>query len=103
MTDATDKQIKFAKSLGIENAEQFSKQALREMIDKKLVDKPKQEKPAEKPKIQSYDTTSYYVAYAKDILVAMISLGNTPDGKQEITALMKDCIDAVKMARTELQ
>lgn len=37
MTDpATEKQINFAKSLGIETPEQFSKQALKELIDKKL-------------------------------------------------------------------
>jgi len=36
MEDATEKQINFARSLGIEGSETFSKQALKELIDKKL-------------------------------------------------------------------
>ena len=36
MEEATEKQIKFALSLGIEKPEQFSKLALKEIIDKKL-------------------------------------------------------------------
>ena len=33
MTEATEKQINYAKKLGIENANQYSKEVLREMID----------------------------------------------------------------------
>ena len=36
MDDPTEKQLKFAKSLGIEKPEGFSKQALKEIISKKL-------------------------------------------------------------------
>ena len=36
MTQATDKQINYANSLGIENAGSYSKEALKELIDKKL-------------------------------------------------------------------
>ena len=36
MTDATEKQINFAHKLNIDNPETFSKQALKELIDKAL-------------------------------------------------------------------
>jgi len=36
MTEATEKQIKFAKTLGITEPEQYSKETLRELIDKKV-------------------------------------------------------------------
>jgi len=42
--EATEKQISFAKSLGISNPESFTKMALKEMIDKKL-----KERDANKP------------------------------------------------------
>ena len=38
---ATDKQIKFAKTLGIENPEDFEVKALSKMIDEKMGGKPK--------------------------------------------------------------
>jgi hypothetical protein len=40
MTEATEKQIKFARSLGIEDPETFSKEALSELINKKTGNKP---------------------------------------------------------------
>ena len=36
MTEATEKQIKYASSLGIENPSQYSKEALKEIINSKL-------------------------------------------------------------------
>jgi len=36
MDEPTEKQIKFAESLGIENPEEFSRKALGELIDKKV-------------------------------------------------------------------
>lgn len=36
MTEATEKQINFAKQLGIKNPENFTKEALKPMIDEKL-------------------------------------------------------------------
>jgi len=51
MTDPTVKQIKFAKSLGLKDPEDFTKEELRALIDKKLgKDDPnpkKQEKPSQ--------------------------------------------------------
>ena len=49
--EATEKQIKFATTLGIPNPHEFSKQALRELIDKKVnagtKDTPKPQKVAQ--------------------------------------------------------
>jgi len=39
MTEATEKQINFAQSLGIENANQYTKEALKSMIDVALKNK----------------------------------------------------------------
>jgi len=53
---ATEKQIKFAKHLGIQNPETFSKQTLREIIDNALGGAKKEEvpvvRPGEAPKTQ---------------------------------------------------
>lgn len=54
---ATEKQIAYAKKLGIENPEQFSKQALRELIDQKLGNKPKPSQNAPKPQIETSQHT----------------------------------------------
>ena len=40
MTEATEKQITFARSLKISNPEKFSKEALKELIDQKLKEDP---------------------------------------------------------------
>jgi hypothetical protein len=58
MEAATDKQIKFAKHLGINEAESFSKQALKEMIDQKLqkdkgIQQPAQQKAYSEPVMAS--------------------------------------------------
>ena len=42
MEPATQKQIEFAKRLGIENPEKYDKQALRGLIDVKIGERPKQ-------------------------------------------------------------
>lgn len=52
MEQATEKQISFALSLGIDNPETFSKQALKEMINSKLAQKQTANKPAQFEKTQ---------------------------------------------------
>ena len=102
MTDATDKQIRFAQSLGIENPEQFSKQALRELIDKKIggkVQATKADAIQERPTYKKFDKSSYYVSYAKDLFVAMVPMVKD----LEAVALMKICVDCIKLAKSELQ
>jgi len=100
MTNATDKQIYFLKSKGID-ASQLSKEAATEIIKgfKEGVPQATQQFPVEKPGYQApkvYDKTSYYVAYAKDIVVAMIGQGATADESMDLA------IEMVKRARSEL-
>lgn len=47
MEQATEKQIRFALSLGINNPESFSKEALKELISQKLGESPANEKKAQ--------------------------------------------------------
>lgn len=100
---ATAKQIQFAKKLGIPDPEQFNKQTLRLLIDnavakqdKKDKDKnPDQSKPAFK---KSFDNKSYYVAYAKDLMVALLM--SNQEG--EIKDLMQIAIECISSAREQL-
>lgn len=94
--EPTDKQISFAKNLGIENPQNYTKAALREMIDKKLAEKPQKQEVKKEPRREA--PTSYYVAYAKDICVALINAGS-----DKPIPCMKTAIDMIKMARAELQ
>ena len=57
--EATQKQIEFAKSLGIKNAEQFSKEALKELISQNLSakDTTKPEKTPQKAPESKYHLT----------------------------------------------
>ena len=52
------------------------------------------------PKKKSIDNTSYYVAYAKDLCVAMIEQKALEQYKLE--EVMKTAIDAITQARTDL-
>jgi len=82
MSEATEKQINYAKSLGIDNPGQYSKETLRELIEKQIEGEKVMEKdlakPAEDEKMplgapKEQKNTGYYVSYAKDILVALIN------------------------------
>jgi len=108
MTNATDKQIYFLKSKGID-ATSLSKEAASQIISDL---KEKQAIPVEKPgqttvyqpyQSKVYDKTSYYVAYAKDLAVAMI---NSAPHQYVIDvgldAIMDFAIDCIKKARSEL-
>lgn len=113
MDKATDKQIYFLKTQGID-ANMLSKQAASEMI-KNIKESPSQENvPVVKPgqptqgqwsqpvvvNKKSYDTKSYYVSYAKDICVALLQ----PTSGFEASAeeCMQKAINVVKMAREQL-
>ena len=102
MTNATDKQIYFLKSKGID-ASQLSKEAASEII-KGFKEGPQatQQFPVVKPgqsyqQPNVYDKTSYYVAYAKDLCVAMIAQ------KAEADTAMDLAIEMIKRAKAELQ
>src|SRR3990167_4231255 len=53
MEQATEKQLKFASALGIENPEKYDKQALRGLIDVKLSEKGKEEPKQTEKVVQS--------------------------------------------------
>jgi len=57
MEEPTEKQIKFAKNLGIEDPESFSKKALSEMIDRKT-----KKKEGYEPKVTDYPETTTEIA-----------------------------------------
>ena len=108
MEQATDKQIGFASKLGIANPEQFSKQALREMIDKAM----QAGKTTQAPKVttwqehktepKKYDNSSYYVSYAKDLFVAVVGLPQ-PAPINSWLDIMQVCVDCIKLAKSQLQ
>jgi len=111
MTNATDKQIYFLKSRGID-ASNMTKETASELISQMkensqstVVKQPQVEEfiPVVKPG-QSYkkpfDNTSYYVAYAKDLCVALIDSGYKYDSPENI---MDVAIEMIKRAKAELQ
>ena len=82
MTEPTFKQVNYARSLGIENPEECTKEELRIMIDKALND-PKVEmvkvadgvnvsfkKPFKSSQKPQKDPKSMYVSYVKDLVVS---------------------------------
>ena len=74
MTEATEKQINFAKTLGITEPEQYSKETLRELIDKKVVKAEPQvketQKTAQNGSQKPYNGAAMYVSYGKDLIIA---------------------------------
>ena len=99
MEKATDKQIAYAKKLGIEGAESFSKQALREMIDRKK-NEPKSESKSEYTKTYTPrdpdKKTTMYVSYAKDLFICLNGVLGKDISAEE---LMDKCIELVKQAK----
>ena len=103
MENATDKQIAFLKKKNVD-ARQMSKQQAHEIISN-IVDRPKEEvlnldaSWDVKPKKNSQ--SSFYVAYAKDMCIA---LSETLDvqNQEQLKQLMQDCIDCIKLAKEQL-
>jgi len=103
MTNATDKQISYAKVLGVD-VSQMSKEQASTVIDGLKTAKglgyahKSSEMPKETPAKQKYfDTSSYYVSYAKDLVIAMLDnekfKGIAPD------LLMENAINCIKQAK----
>ena len=67
MEQATEKQIAFAKRLGIADPESYNKDSLRILIDGVLS---KEEPKAETIKPQEKFNVTFYTSYAKDLMVA---------------------------------
>lgn len=109
MDKATDKQIYFLKTQGID-ASMVSKQAASEII-KNIKEAPEQV-PVVKPGYETpnypkpitakkpFDTKSYYVSYAKDIFCVTMEKGR--EGNLSFEELMQKCIALIKMAREQL-
>ena len=105
MEEATEKQIAFAKKLGINAPEAFSKGALKELIDvaikKRDANKPsavqtvKPEKAFEKIVDDKYK--AMYTSYAKDIFVSLSDYGIK--NEKPLDEIMNVCIKLVKQAR----
>lgn len=93
--EATDKQKSFMDSLGIQYDANVSKQDAKLMIDRKL-GKLSSTPKAESPK-QPNQTASYYVAYAKDLVIAMMSQERYAAMSTDV--LMTMAIDTIKQAQ----
>ncbi len=108
MTEATEKQINYAKALGINDPEKYDKETLIGLIDVAKKEKATFEKDVAKPGTDSGEVKSeiktqpdapvkdsnagYYVSYAKDIFCATYITG------QNSNTVMNDCINLVKQA-----
>lgn len=107
----TDKQKAFLLKKGVKVEYGMSKEEASKLIDE-IINKPKAnqfhktiepqetvtvEKVGEwsKPK---FDTSSYYVAYAKDLCIAMLEHTKEPT---EIATLMNQAVQCIKAARKE--
>ena len=101
MEEATEKQIKFAKQLGIETPEKFSKMALKELIADKVDEKPAA--PQKIPSEQSRPTdVNCDVICVKDIFLAMINKLDKHLEVNDAEGAMKTSINLVKQAREGL-
>ena len=113
MESPTEPQIKYAKNLGIENPEQFSKAGLKDMIAMKVDNKSSQapvSAPFVKPSVVNTDENTYkttdkfttmYVSYAKDLFVELVQHGgnlNNPSPVGEVD-IMEVAIKLIKQAR----
>lgn len=108
MEQATEKQIYFLKTQGIE-VPNLSKQAASEMIQNIKGSVPQNSvqnvpipvvKPGfTQPVKKTFDNKSYYVSYAKDLVVAMLASGIT---EFDLSQMMQKSIDVIKLAREQL-
>ena len=110
MTNATDKQKNFMISLGIDFDDDISIETAKYLINQKVGDKSAKTetiKPKDfgiaKKEYKPYDTSSYYVAYAKDIFVAMITKMDVPKEPGTYDMLMDKAIQLVKLAQNEFK
>ena len=110
-TNPSVPQINYAKALGIENPEQYSRQTLKELISKKVEEQEKVEaepkvsikKPDMASKNGNNGNKAMYVSYAKDIFIALVNRlsdeGYLQMGEKEVDATMRTSIELVKQAK----
>ena len=101
---ATEKQIKFASSLGIANPDRYSKQALKEMISEKLGDSETEKIPVERPmeqqkSAQNGSNGAMFTSYAKDVFCVMFERLLINENQLPADDLMKLSIALVKQAK----
>ena len=119
--EPTEKQLSFAKTLGIDEPEQYSRATLSELIDKKAGSRYK--KTTEEPKTDTIvkngykpranGLNRYYASYAKDLCIAMLNaiieknrllISKPEDWKDiEVNKIMEAAIHCVKMAKREFE
>ena len=108
----TDKQKAFLERNGIKISYGMSKEEASKMIDE-IINKPKGEKKEEPKEVfkPKFDTSSYYVAYAKDLCCALLEqqtaliMNGTMqlDQKADVGLVMAQAILCIKQAQTEFQ
>lgn len=117
MEKATDKQIKFGRTLGLDLSES-SKQEASAAIDTAVEGKDKFKKELKVPETESvedqkwkpkksFDNSSYYVAYAKDLCIAMLNVQAESfrmgcvkfDELGEVGKLMGEAIQCIEFAK----
>ncbi len=119
MEKATDKQTALLKRLGAEFDYNMSKQEASKLIEeiiaqdkdkpspfKKEIKQPQQEfieKQATKYYNKPKENTSFYVSYAKDILVAMIEKASVNMSDADLMTMTGCAIASVKLAKQEFE
>ena len=88
---ATEKQVKLLKSLGIKHEEDISVKDASKLISEKLGNQGN--KSSGNAKV---DITSYYVSYAKDLLIELIKLERYKDIAPLV--IMEEAIECIKLA-----
>ena len=103
MEPATDKEVWKLKDLGIAVPQGCTKQMANELISNKLGTPSVMNLPKKPSK--PTDTSSYYVAYAKDILIQLIDSGfiNLDQTPGKLQDAMMQCIDVVRQAKREFE
>ena len=122
MEKATDKQLALLQKLGATFETNVSKEEASKLIEQIITTQQKYKKEVKYPQIEKihvntakgwkditpkpkFDTSSYYVAYAKDLCIAMIEAIQRKDPKTEIEVdkVMQTAIACIDMAREEFK
>ena len=127
MEKATDKQLALLQKLGATFETNVSKEEASKLIEQIITTQQKYKKEVKQPQVETYeqvaqrnwskptsdksfkahkiDTSSYYVAYAKDLCIAMIEAIQRKDPKTEIEVdkVMQTAIACIDMAREEFK
>ena len=106
---ATDKQTALLKKLGVSfdynMSKQEASQLIEECIDKnkyhKEIKAPQVDTIVSKPPFKKFDTSSYYVAYCKDLCIASLEAATKRDKEIELDKLMELAIHCIHMAKDE--